>query len=480
MGASGASSADECRAKTQHPTTENMAHLSAPTPLRPTPIQRVLSPFARFFRLESAGGIVLITCALIAVGWANSPWAATYHHLWETELGFSLGPWEISHSVHHWINDGLMAVFFFLVGLEIKREALIGELASLRRAALPGAAALGGMIVPALLYALLNAGGEGAAGWGIPMATDIAFALGVLALMGPRVPLSLKVFLTALAIVDDIGAVLVIALFYTAEIAWGALAAGLVVLGLCALANRLGVRGPLPYVLLGIVVWSCFLASGVHATVAGVLLAMTIPSRTRIDADEFLEHADRDLAAFRGACARGSTVLTNLDQQAALQGLESATEAAQAPLQRIEHDLHAAVAFGIIPLFALANAGVTLAGGFGEALAHPVTLGVVLGLVIGKPLGITLFSWLAVRARIAELPAGVSWRAIHAVSWLGGIGFTMSLFIAALAFPDGALVDESKVGIFAASIAAGLGGWLLLRGVLKRLPARPEPATGEE
>jgi NhaA family Na+:H+ antiporter len=455
-----------------------MAHLSAPVPLRPTPIQRVLSPFARFFRLESAGGIVLITCALVAVGWANSPWADAYHHLWETKIGFSLGPWTVSHTLHHWINDGLMAVFFFLVGLEIKREALIGELASLRRAALPGAAALGGMVVPALLYTLLNAGGEGAAGWGIPMATDIAFALGVLALMGPRVPLSLKVFLTALAIVDDIGAVLVIALFYTAEIAWGALAAGLVVLGLCALANRLGVRGPLPYILLGIVVWSCFLASGVHATVAGVLLAMTIPSRTRIDADEFLEHADRDLAAFRAARAPGSSVLTNLQQQAALQGLESATEAAQAPLQRIEHDLHMPVAFGIIPLFALANAGVSLSGGFGEALAHPVTLGVILGLVLGKPLGITLFAWAAVRAGVAELPAGTSWRAIHAVSWLGGIGFTMSLFVAGLAFPDGGLVDESKVGIFAASIAAGLGGWILLRGVLKRPVAEPLPAGG--
>jgi len=383
-------------------------------------------------------------------------------------VGFRAGAWEVSHTLHHWINDGLMAVFFFLVGLEIKREAMVGELASLRRAALPGAAALGGMVVPALLYAALNAGGQGAAGWGIPMATDIAFALGVLALIGPRVPLSLKVFLTALAIVDDIGAVLVIAVFYTAEIAWGALAAGLVVLGLCALANRLGVRGPLPYVLLGLVAWSCFLASGVHATVAGVLLAMTIPARTRIDADQFLEHAERDLAAFRGARAPGSPLVTNLGQQTALQGLESATEAAQAPLQRIEHDLHAPVAFVIIPLFALANAGVTLGSGFGETLAHPVTLGVILGLVIGKPLGITLFAWLAVRAGLAELPAALSWRAIHAVSWLGGIGFTMSLFVAGLAFPDGALVDESKVGIFAASVAAGLAGWLLVRRVLRQ------------
>jgi NhaA family Na+:H+ antiporter len=457
-----------------------MAHLSAPIPLPPTPIQRVLSPFARFFRLESAGGIVLIACALLAVAWANSPWADSYHHLWETKLGVSLGPWAVSHTVHHWINDGLMAVFFFLVGLEIKREASVGELASLRRAALPAAAAVGGMVVPALIYVLLNAGGEGASGWGIPMATDIAFALGVLALMGPRVPLALKVFLTALAIVDDIGAVLVIAVFYTGQIVWAALAAGLLVLGLCALANRLGVRGPITYIILGLVVWSCFMASGVHATVAGVLLAMTIPSRTRIDADQFLEHADRNVQAFRAACATGGTVLTNLPQQAALQGLESATEAAQAPLQRIEHDLHTPVAFIIIPLFALANAGVTLSGGVGDAFAHPVTLGIILGLVIGKPLGITLFTWLAVRAGWAELPRGITWRAIHAVSWLGGIGFTMSLFVASLAFPDGGLVDESKVGIFAASVVAGLGGWLLLRGVIKpRVPGPVLAAEGE-
>ena len=450
-----------------------MAHLSAPVPLAASPIERVLSPFARFFRLESAGGIVLIACTLVAVAWANSPWGDAYHHLWETRLAFALGPWTISHTIHHWINDGLMAVFFFLVGLEIKREALIGELTSLRKAALPAAAALGGMVVPALLYFVLNAGGVGAKGWGIPMATDIAFALGVLALMGPRVPLALKVFLTALAIVDDIGAVLVIALFYTGEIAWGALGAGLLLIGLAALGNRLGVRAPIPYLVVGIVVWGCFLASGVHATVAGVLMAMTIPARTRIDADEFLEHADRGIDAFRAACARGSSVLTNLRQQSALQGLESATEAAQAPLQRIEHDLHAPVAFGIIPLFALANAGVALSGGIAESLAHPVTLGVILGLVIGKPLGITLFSWLAVRAGIAVLPAGIGWKAIHAVSWLGGIGFTMSLFVAGLAFPDGGLVVESKVGIFAASLAAGLGGWVLLR---RALPA-PTPSA---
>jgi NhaA family Na+:H+ antiporter len=448
-----------------------MAHAASPFPR--TPIERVLSPFTRFTQLESAGGIVLIACTVLAVVWANSPWAHAYHHLWETKLSLGLGPWSVSHTLHHWINDGLMAVFFFVVGLEIKREALVGELASVRRAALPAAAALGGMVVPALLYAAVNRGGPGMPGWGIPMATDIAFALGVLALMGPRVPLALKVFLTALAIVDDIGAVLVIALFYTGQIAWGALAAGFVGLAVCALANRMGVRGPLPYLLLGVVVWSCFLASGVHATVAGVLLAMTIPARTRIDAREFAEHGERSLRAFREAGTPGTSVLTNTGQQAALQELETATEAAQAPLQRIEHDLHTVVAFVIIPLFALANAGVTLAGGaVGGAFSHPVTLGVVLGLVLGKPLGITLFAWAAVRAGVAELPPGATWKAVHAVSWLGGIGFTMSLFIAALAFDDAARVDEAKVGIFAASILAGIIGWVLLRRATQAPAAR--------
>ena len=449
-------------------------------PLLPvTTIQRILAPVSAFIRTESAGGLVLMAAAAVALVVANSPWADAYHHLWETELALRIGPWETAHTLHHWINDGLMAVFFFLVGLEIKREGLVGELASLRRAALPAAAALGGMVVPAGLYALLNAGGEGAPGWGIPMATDIAFALGVLALLGPRVPVSLKVFLTALAIVDDIGAVLVIALFYTAGIAWGALAAGLGLLVLAAAANRLGVRGPLPYVVLGLATWACFLASGVHATVAGVLLAMTIPARTRIDADQFLDHARRALARFEDAGEEGRSVLTNHGQQAAIHAVEEAAEAAQAPLQRIEHELHMPVAFFVIPLFALANAGVAIPRDAAAALAHPVTLGIILGLLVGKPLGITLFAWLAVRLRLAEMPAGMRWGQVHGAAWLGGIGFTMSLFVGGLAFSDPEMVDRAKIGIFAASIAAGLVGWLLVRrstapiGIVPVTPATP-------
>ena len=442
-----------------------MSHVTAPIfDEHRTPIQRILSPFQRFAATESSGGIVLILCTVVALVLANSPWAEAYHHVWETEVGLSVGGFRLAYSLHHWINDGLMAVFFFLVGLEIKREFMIGELASPRRAALPIAAALGGMVVPALIYASLNAGGPGAPGWGIPMATDIAFALGVLALLGPRVPLGLKVFLAALAIVDDLGAVLVIALFYTAEISWLSLGVGALFLAAMVVLNRLEVRQPGAYLVFGVGLWLAFLFSGVHATVAGVLAALTIPSRTRIDTEGFLLRSRYLVDQFDRAGVEGEDVLTSHEQQAVIQAVENACEAAQAPLQRIEHDLQGWVAFGIIPLFALANAGVHLPADFAGALAHPVTLGTILGLVLGKPIGITLFAWLAVRAGVAAMPEGVAWRALHGVSWLGGIGFTMSLFIANLAFPGGEMADEAKVGILSASILAGLVGWLLLRG----------------
>jgi NhaA family Na+:H+ antiporter len=442
------------------------AHANGVVPPPPlTPFQRVISPFARFARTESAGGIVLIAATLVAIAWANSPWGGAYEHLWETPVTIGAGAWALTYPLHYWINDGLMAVFFFLVGLEIKREFLVGELASLKRASLPIAAALGGMVVPAILYALLNAGGPGAAGWGIPMATDIAFALGVLALLGPRIPLSLKVFLAALAIVDDLGAVLVIAVFYTESINWAALALGFVLLAGLALANRMQARSPLIYVLVGAVVWVAFLKSGVHATVAGVLLAMTIPARTRIDTAEFLARGRRILDYFDASGVEGRGVLTNKAQQAAIQEMENACEAAQAPLQRIEHELHYWVAFGIIPIFALANAGVHLGGNLGAAFSDRVTLGIILGLVIGKPVGITLFAWLAVKSGVAALPGTVTWRAIRGVSLLGGIGFTMSLFIAGLAFPGAPQLNEdAKIGIFVASLVAGIAGWLVLRG----------------
>jgi Na+:H+ antiporter, NhaA family len=429
-----------------------------------TPIERFLRPFQRFAHTESSGGIVLLIATVVALVWANSPWWESYHHLWETPMQLSFGDLQFQMSLHHFINDGLMVVFFFMVGLEIKREMLVGELASPRAAALPIAAAVGGMIVPALLYTMLNFGGEGSPGWGIPMATDIAFALGVLALMGPRIPLGLKVFLAALAIVDDLGAVLVIALFYTADLNLVALGlGGVVLLGLMAL-NLMGARHPGSYAVLGLILWGAFLASGVHATIAGVLAAMAIPARTRLNTDEFLDVGRGYLDEFERSGVEGKDVLTNHEQQTAIQMLENSCEAAQAPLQRIEHDLQLWVAFGIIPLFALANAGVHLDVDFATALAHPVTLGVILGLVAGKPIGITLLAWASVRLGLASLPHGVGWGQIHAVSWLGGIGFTMSLFVANLAFGEGsALLDAAKIGVLSASVLAAGVGWVLLR-----------------
>jgi NhaA family Na+:H+ antiporter len=348
-----------------------------------------------FVHDEAFGGILLLLCALIALIWANSPWSETYDAFWSTELTLGSVQIHLTASLRHWVNDGLMAIFFFVVGLEIKREVLVGELASLRRAAFPAIAALGGVLVPAGIYLLLNRGTQGEQGWGIPMATDIAFALGVLALLGDRIPLGLKVFLTALAIVDDIAAVLVIAIFYTAQVHWEALGiAALVFAGLIA-ANRLHLRQPLVYGLLGIALWAAVFESGVHATVAGVLLALTIPARTRIDPDAFVAKGRRLLEEFARAGEHDASILTNGPRQEALAELEDVVEAAGAPLQRLEHALHSWVAFAIVPLFALANAGVRIEGDLGTALGNQITLGVVLGLVLGKQLGVTLAAWLA-------------------------------------------------------------------------------------
>jgi NhaA family Na+:H+ antiporter len=400
--------------------------------------------------------------AVVALAWANSPWSASYEALWATELGVEVGDVSFSASLLHWINDGLMAIFFLVVGLEIKREVLVGELASVRRATLPIVAAVGGAVLPALIYLGLVGGGEAMHGWGIPMATDIAFALGALALVGSRVPLGLRVFLTALAIADDLLAIGVIALFYTAELDVAALAtAGLVLLALIA-ANRLGARRPVVYGVLGVALWLAVYASGIHATVAGVLLALTIPARTRIDDVAFVARARGTLDGLEETARRGGHASID-EHHAALWDLEDATEKAQAPMLRIEHALQAWVAFLIVPLFALANAGVTVRGDLVAMLAEPVTLGVIIGLVVGKQIGITLAAYVVVRLGLASLPDGVRWWHIYGVAWLGGIGFTMSLFIAALAFGESPLLASAKVGILAASIVAGVGGCLVLR-----------------
>ena len=421
----------------------------------------LVRPFGRFFALESASGLLLLAFAVTALVWANSPLASSYFGLWRIPITVDVGGFVIAKPLLLWINDGLMAIFFFVVGLEIKREVTMGELSQPKNAALSVAAALGGMLVPAAIYAALNFGGRGAAGWAIPMATDIAFALGVLALLGPRVPLPLKVFVTAVAIVDDLGAVLVIALFYTAELALPALAAAGGLLTALAVLNAVGVRRTWPYATLGLALWVAILKSGMHATIAGVLLALTIPGRRVIDASQFAARAQGLLDTFRKDLAPGAAEPTE-DQRDALHSLDMASEALESPLQQLEHALHPWVAFLIIPVFALANAGVAVGGEIAAVVSNPITLGIVFGLCLGKPIGILLFAWIATRSGVAALPARVGWPQIWGVSLLCGIGFTMSLFVASLAFADVALLDAAKVGILAGSLLSGLAGAFLL------------------
>jgi NhaA family Na+:H+ antiporter len=428
----------------------------------PSPVDRLLGPLQRFLRLEAASGILLLAAAVFAFAWANSPWAASYEAFWSTTFGVRVGSFALEKPFLLWVNDGLMAIFFFVVGLEIKRELTAGELRDPRRAALPLLCALGGMLAPALVYVAFNAGAETLRGWAIPAATDIAFAVGVLALLGSRAPLGLKIFLTALAIADDLGAVVVIALFYTSDLDTAALVAAALAFAAAFSLNRLGVRSPLPYALVGAALWLATLKSGVHATVAGVLLAFAIPSRAGLAAESFASRVRALLARFERAPE---------ERADALHALAEGCVQAQAPLARIEHALVPYTSFVVMPLFALANAGVALSGGAGAALASPVTLGVALGLLIGKPLGVAGAAWLAVRAGIATLPAGVSWRQLQGAACLAGIGFTMSLFIAGLAFGGGAHgeaampsapLDAAKLGILGGSLLSGALGWALL------------------
>jgi NhaA family Na+:H+ antiporter len=427
-------------------------------------IDTVLKPIQRFLRNESTAGILLLVSALIAVLWANSPWSDSYMHLWENEVSLQVGSYEIGNTLHHWINDGLMAMFFFVVGLELKREIMAGELSDIRKAMLPLSAAVGGMIVPAVIYILFNTSGERNDGWGIPMATDIAFALGVMSLLGKRVPLTLKVFLTALAIADDLGAVLVIAFFYTSDISLLSLGIGALFIAILIGANYIGVRSTLFYGLVGIGgVWLAFLLSGVHATIAGVLAAVAIPARTKINEPQFINVLEKEIEEFHEIPPNDLTLLEPA-QYKVIENIHSLTKAAGTPLQRLESQLHPWVSFIVMPLFALANAGVVLHGDrIGEMFSNTITLGVLAGLSVGKFLGVVGFCWAATKFGIATLPEGINWRQIAGVGCLAGVGFTMSLFITTLAFEDAAFVDNAKLGIFAASIISGVAGYIVLR-----------------
>ncbi len=423
-------------------------------------LKRVVTQFQQFAAIESFGGVILVGCTIIALAWANSPWSDMYHHLWETILSISVGPYSLSLSLGHWINDGLMVIFFFVVGLEIKRELLIGELSTRSQASLPIIAAIGGMVVPALFYEVFNLGGAGEHGWGIPMATDIAFAVGILTLLGSRVPIGIKIFLLALAIVDDLGAVLVIALFYTSDISWVALGVGGIIFAALLVLNVLNVRHPVPYLAFGIFLWLAFMKSGVHATVSGVLLAMTIPARPSIDPKMLIERGTALLASLDKTFSGKKNTLTS-NQQAIVQELEDTCDRVESPMQSLEHELHPYVTFFIMPLFALANAGVTISAE-SVSLVHPVGIGIISGLVLGKLIGISLFSWLSVRMRFATLPHGARFSHIMGTAALAGIGFTMSLFIAQLAFRNDFFLDTAKASVLTASTIAGIIGFLSL------------------
>jgi NhaA family Na+:H+ antiporter len=433
-----------------------------PSPIVRSRLAPLFRPVLAFLSAEAAGGVILILCAIAALCWANSPWGDAYQRFWHTELSISLAGRTHAWSLQHWINDGPMVIFFLLVGLEIKRELLFGELASVRQATLPIVTAIGGMAVPALIYAGFNAHGPGAPGWGIPMATDIAFAVGVLALVGRAVPMSLKVLLLAIAIVDDLGAVLVIALFYTSGISMGALAlAGAFLVVLVGL-NLLRVHQPWPYLLIGIGLWAAILASGIHATIAGVLLAFTIPATRSIEERPYAEYVRGMLSRFeRGTLLAPDRI--SEDQSHALKAMEEASQAVQTPLARIEHALLRPVNFLIVPLFALANAGVDLRGGEESIIGGAPMWGVFVGLLVGKPLGILLATYLACKTRLASLPEGTTLRPMIGIALLCGIGFTMSLFVANLAFPgQESQLAAAKVGILAASLVSGIAGGIVL------------------
>ena len=418
-----------------------------------------------FIKEESLGGYILIAITIIALIWANSGFYESYHYLWhELQMGFKFGDFELTSSLHHWINDGLMALFFFTIGLEIKREVLAGELSTFKKARLPIVAAIGGMIIPALIYVIISINHpEFMSGWGIPMATDIAFALGLMAMLGKRVPVSLKIFLTALAIADDLGAIMVIAVFYTESIDMMELLNAAFFLGVLIAANKLGIRSAIFYALVGgLGVWTSFLFSGVHATIAGVLIALTIPVRPKIGEKVFTQRLSSCLDVFKKTDPNDKSLLTKA-QFKVISSIGQHVSDANTPLQKLEHAMHPVSTYVILPVFALSNAGVHIEGNLMAMLIHPISLGIMGGLILGKFLGISVFSRIFVKLKLASLPPGVSWAHIYGMSFLAGIGFTMSMFIADLGFERQEYEEIAKVGILAASLLAGIIGVTILR-----------------
>ena len=427
---------------------------------------RLLSPLDEFIHRQTTSGVLLMLCAFAALYIANSFWSDAYIKLLQTPFTIGSPNFQISKTLHHWINDGLMAIFFFVIGLELKREILVGELANLKQAMFPVIAAVGGMVLPVLIYISINPTGPTFNGWGIPMATDIAFALGALALLGRRIPKTLLTFLVALAIVDDLGAVIVIALFYTDTIYIQAILVAMLILALLVTLNLGGIRRPLPYLLLGIVLWIAMLKSGVHATLAGIILAFTIPMRPKFKTSRFIFHVSEMLNQIKCIEQKENNIIKNDALRSRVQALGEGVHLVQAPAQILEHIMHLPSAYIIIPIFALANAGIPIEwSSFGNIITHPISVGITVGLVLGKVVGIAGCTWLAVKLGLASLPHGLNFKHIIGVGFMGGIGFTMSIFIAELGFshsPEDLLM--AKAGILLASAIAGITGivWLLV------------------
>lgn len=436
--------------------------------LKKEPIDNILGPIYSFIKLEASGSIVLFICAAAAMILANSPLSELYFAFWHYDISLTFGPYELKQDLHHWINDGLMGIFFFVIGLEIKREVMGGELSSFKKAILPFAAGIGGMLFPALLFVAFNLGGEGKAGWGIPMATDIAFALGILAILGRSIPFSLKIFLTALAIADDLGAVLVIAFFYTSEIHFTVLLIGAGILGVMILLNKLGVRNTVAYGILGIGgLWLAFMLSGVHATLAGVLAAFAIPARTKIKKPLFQEKMGILLNKFTESKETSDSLISG-EQLHVLEKMRNTVRASETPLQRLEHGMHGLVIYVVMPIFALANAGVIINAQLLSYFNAPITLGIIAGLTLGKFIGIVLMTRIMVKLKWAELPQNCSWLHIYGVALLAGVGFTMSLFITKLAFEDPIMIAQAKLGVITASLLAGFVGYGILKMAIRK------------
>ena len=428
-----------------------------------TLIERLSQPLLVILRYQSTSGIIIFLCVAIAMLWANSPWSDFYKQIWETHISFQIGSYNLSESIHTWINDGLMAVFFFSVGLEIKREIMGGELSSLKKAMLPISAAIGGMIVPALIFIFINIGSDSISGWGIPMATDIAFSVGVLYLLGDKVPLALKVFLVALAIVDDVGGVLIIAFFYTSDIAIIDLLYAAIFFSILVFANYLRVRSVTFYTVVSVGgLWLAFFFSGIHPTIAGILAAFTIPGKVKISDTVFLKNIKNLITRYKNV-KRNTTDFVSEEELNILEKIKQEGSDAETPLQKVEYFVNPFVAYVILPLFALANTGIHLHGDLLSILFHPVGMGIGFGLLIGKFVGVVGVSKLMVKLNWAELPKDINWKHIYGVGLLTGIGFTMSLFISELAYSDHEIMLIAKISILITSVLAGVIAWGYLK-----------------